>query len=89
MSVEILAATGAAPGSAGSFSKINLPTGAAGAAGTATLAGGTVTVSTTAVTASSIIVATYHTPAGATQGVKLAIPTRTAATSFVIRRHTE
>ena len=65
-------------------SKINLPTGAAGTAGTATLAAGTVTVSTTAVTASSIILCTYHTPAGATQGVKLAVPTRTAGASFVV-----
>jgi hypothetical protein len=59
-------------------------TGAAGRAGTGTLAAGTVTISTTAVTANSIIIATYRTPAGATQGVKLAIPTRTAGTSFVV-----
>lgn len=64
--------------------KLNLSTGAAGVCGTATLTAGTVTVNTTAVTASSIIVATVKTPGGATQGVKLAIPTRTAATSFVV-----
>lgn len=64
--------------------KLNLSTGAAGISGTATLTAGTVTVNTSAVTASSIIVATVKTPGGATQGVKLAIPTRTASTSFVV-----
>lgn len=64
--------------------KLNLGTGAAGVSGTGTLSGGTLTVNTTAVTASSIIVATVRTPAGATQGVKLAIPTRTVGTSFVV-----
>ena len=64
--------------------KINLATGAAGAAGTGTLVAGTVTISTTAVTANSVILCTYRTPAGAAQGVKLAVPTRTAATSFVV-----
>lgn len=64
--------------------KLNLSTGAAGACGTATLTAGTVTVNTTAVTASSIIVATVKAPGGATQGVKLAIPTRTGGTSFVV-----
>lgn len=66
------------------ITKLNLSTGAAGISGTATLTAGTVTISTTAVTASSIIVATVKAPAGATQGVKLAIPTRTAGTSFVV-----
>lgn len=64
--------------------KLNLSTGAAGVCGTATLTAGTVTVNTTAVTANSIIVATVRVPGGATQGVKLAIPTRTASTSFVV-----
>jgi hypothetical protein len=67
---------------AATVAKLNLPTGAAGTAGTSTLVAGTVTVNTTAVTASSIIVATCHT-AGGTQGI-LTVPTRTAATSFVI-----
>lgn len=64
--------------------KVTLATGAAGSAGTGTLASGTLTVNTTAVTANSIIQATVRTPAGATQGVKLAIPTRTPGTSFVV-----
>ena len=69
----------------GSFQHINLPsTGTAPVAGTGTLVGGTVTIATTAVTANSVILATYHTPAGATQGVKLTIPTRTAGVSFVV-----
>lgn len=62
----------------------SVATGAAGRAGTATLGAGTVTVNSTAVTANSFILATYRTPAGATQGVKLAIPTRTPGTSFVV-----
>ena len=67
----------------GNNSKLNLPTGSTGpCAGIATLVAGTVTVSTTAVSASSQILATAHT-VGGTQGI-LSVPTRTAGTSFVI-----
>lgn len=71
-------------GNAGGANLVGVPTGAAGRAGTATLVAGTVTVSTTAVTAGSRILATVNTPGGATQGVKLAVPTRSAGVSFVI-----
>jgi len=62
--------------------KINVTTGANKSAGQATLVGGTVTVNTTAVTASSLIYFTVATPGG-TQGY-LSVGTITAATSFVI-----
>jgi hypothetical protein len=60
----------------------SVPTGAAGRTGTATLVAGTVTVSTTAVSANSSILVSRHTPGG-TVG-DLSVPTRTAGTSFVI-----
>ena len=66
------------------FTKLNLSTGAAGVSGTATLAAGTVTINTTAVTAASIIIATIKASAGTPVGAKLAVPTRTPATSFVV-----
>lgn len=74
-------AGGTAPGS-----KLSQPTGAAGTVGTGTLAGGTLTVATTALTANSVIQLTVKTPGGATQGVKLSAPAanRTAGTSFVV-----
>ena len=58
------------------------PTGAAGIAGRATLVAGTVTVSTTAVTASSVIQLT-NCVTGGTAGL-LRVGTVTAGTSFVI-----
>lgn len=64
--------------------KVVLPTGAAGTAGTATLVAGTVTISTTAVTANSVVLAVVRTPAGAPQGAKLAVPTITGGTSFIV-----
>ncbi len=64
------------------FPHLILPTGAAGTSGQATLASGTVTVSTTAVTASSIISLTYSgTPSS--PGI-LNVGTITAGTNFVI-----
>lgn len=65
------------------FSKLNAITGAAGIAGTATMASGTVTVSTTAVTANSIIVIT-PTATRATTSVCFAVGTISAGTSFTI-----
>ncbi|MDE2425713.1 MAG: hypothetical protein KGO96_07385 [Elusimicrobia bacterium] len=65
-----------------SASKVLLPTGVAGTAGQATLASGTVTVSTTAVTASSIIIVTYS--GSPINPGTLNIGTITAGTSFVI-----
>jgi hypothetical protein len=63
--------------------KIILPTaGAAPTAGTATLVAGTVTVSTTAVTAGSKVLVSANTVSG-TQGF-LNVATRTVGTSFVI-----
>lgn len=62
--------------------KINITTGSNASVGTSTLVGGTVTVSTTAVTASSKIFVTVGVAAG-TQG-NLSIGTVTAGTSFVI-----
>ena len=60
--------------------------GAADVAGIATLTSGTVTISTTAVTANSVIMLTYRTPSGSAQGGKLAAPAAniTAGTSFVV-----
>lgn len=62
--------------------KINITTGSNASVGTSTLVGGTVTVSTTAVTASSKIYLTVGV-AGGTQGT-LSVGTVTAGTSFVI-----
>jgi len=71
----------------GYFQKLNfVPNGTAVSSGTATLVAGTVTITTTLITASSQVFLTYHTTSG-TLGV-LACPTRTAATSFVINSMT-
>jgi hypothetical protein len=61
---------------------IGAPTGAAGIVGSSTLVAGTVTVSTTAVTASSVILLSVKT-IGGTAGT-LSVGTVTAGTSFVI-----
>jgi hypothetical protein len=66
--------------------KINIATGSNAAIGTATLVGGTVTVTTTAITASSVVVLTgvsTGAPPCATCGA-LSLGTVTAGTSFVI-----
>lgn len=63
--------------------KINITTGSNASAGTATLVAGTVTVNTTAVTASSIILLTRQTTAG-TLGTSVDVTARTAGTSFTI-----
>jgi hypothetical protein len=60
----------------------SIPTGAAGRAGVATLVAGTVTVSTTAVTAASVILLTIRI-AGGLIG-EPTVSAQTAATSFVI-----
>jgi uncharacterized membrane protein len=64
--------------------KLKIATGANASVGTSTLVGGTVTVSTTAVTTSSLIYVTVNTPGG-TQGF-LSVPSASIvdATSFVI-----
>lgn len=64
--------------------KIKIATGSDASVGTATLVGGTVTVSTTAVTTSSIIFVTVNTPGG-TQGF-ISVPSASIVngTSFVI-----
>lgn len=62
----------------------NFTTGAAGRAGTATLVAGTATISTTAVTANSIVLLSRKLHAGAPIGADLECPTRTVATSFVV-----
>lgn len=66
--------------------KLSIATGANASVGTATLAGGTVTVNTTAVTASSIIILTRQSvgATGAAATGNLTIGTVTAGTSFVI-----
>ncbi len=55
-----------------------------GTQGTATLAGGTVTVNTTAVTATSLIFLSVNTPAGTQGTVSAPTASITAGTSFVI-----
>jgi len=62
--------------------KLKIATGTNASVGTATLVGGTVTVSTTAALTASLIYVTVKTPGG-TQGF-LSVPTITNATSFVI-----
>lgn len=62
--------------------KLNVTTGTNANAGTGTLSGGTVTISTTAVTASSLIFLT-DTSNGANIGT-LSVGTKTAGTSFVV-----
>ena len=67
--------------------KIKIATGTNASIGTATLSSGTVTVSTTAVTSSSLIWVHYQsggTLSGATLTRSLRVSTQTAATSFVI-----
>lgn len=64
--------------------KINITTGSNASIGTATLSGGTVTVSTTAVTASSIIFLTDATTGALTNIGTPTVGTITAGTSFVI-----
>ncbi len=68
------------------FTKVTLGTGAAGITGTATLSGGTITVSTTGVTAASKIQLTVNTPDVIANLGFLSAPTASiiAATSFVI-----
>lgn len=68
--------------------KLIIPTGGAAAtAGKSTLASGTVTVSTTAVTANSIIILTNISPSGVTIGLPT-VGTISAGTSFVINSET-
>jgi len=62
--------------------KLKVGTGTNASAGTATLVGGTVTVATTAVTASSLILVT-PTSTGANSGV-LAVTAQAAGTSFTV-----
>lgn len=64
--------------------KINITTGSNASAGTATLVGGTVTVNTTAVTASSLIYLTDATTGSLTNIGTPTVGTKTAGTSFVI-----
>ncbi len=59
-------------------------TGPAALAGTATLVAGTVTVSTTAVAAGSLILVSYNTTAGTTGAVRAPQASIVAGTSFVI-----
>lgn len=63
--------------------KINITTGSNASAGTATLVGGTVTVSTTAVTASSLIFLT-DTASSLTNVGTLAVTAKSAGTSFTV-----
>jgi hypothetical protein len=63
--------------------KVTITTGTNASAGTATLSSGTVTVNTTAVTASSLIFVQYS-GSPATVSSVLTVPTKTAGTSFVI-----
>lgn len=64
--------------------KIKIATGSNASLGTATLVGGTVTVNTTAVTASSIIYLTCNTPGGTQGFLSAPVASITAGTSFVI-----
>lgn len=64
--------------------KINIATGTNASVGVATLSGGTVTVSTTAVTASSLIYLTDATTGTLTNIGTPTVGTKTAGTSFVI-----
>jgi len=67
-----------------SVSGFRLPTGASGITGTATLAAGTVTVSTTSVTANSFVFVSYNTTAGTPGSVRAPQASIVAGTSFVI-----
>ena len=64
--------------------KLNIATGTNATAGTATLSSGTVVVSTTAVTTSSIIEMTYQNCSGCALTTHFYVSTRTAGTSFTI-----
>lgn len=65
--------------------KILIATGTNASAGTATLVSGTVTISTTAVTTSSLIFAIYNTPSGTlASGLSVPVGSITGGTSFVI-----
>lgn len=64
--------------------KITIATGSNASAGQATLVGGTVTVNTTAVTASSLIFLTDATTGALTNVGSLTVGTKTAGVSFVI-----
>jgi hypothetical protein len=70
--------------SAPTFSKLNITTGSNATVGTSTLSGGTVTVSTTAVTASSKIFLTDATTGALTNIGTPTVGTVTAGVSFVI-----
>lgn len=63
--------------------KLSIKTGTNATAGTGTLSGGTVTIATTAVTASSLIFIT-DTSSGATNVGTLRVSAQTAGTSFVV-----
>lgn len=64
--------------------KIKIATGSNASIGTATLVAGTVTVNTTAVTASSIIMISVNTPGGTQGFVSAPVASIVAGTSFVI-----
>lgn len=64
--------------------KVKLTTGASGCSGTATLVGGTVTVSTTCVKTSDVIMLTANTPGGTAGILSAPVASITDATSFVI-----
>lgn len=70
--------------STATLSKLAIPTGTNASAGTATLTAGTVTVNTTAITASSIVFLTVQSLGTVTVASALSVGTITAATSFVI-----
>lgn len=63
--------------------KLNIPTGSNASAGTGTLSGGTVTISTTAVTSSSLIFL-QDTASSITNVGTLTVSAKTAGTSFVV-----
>lgn len=63
--------------------KLNIPTGSNAAAGTGTLSGGTVTISTTAVTSSSLIFLT-DTASSLTNVGTLSVSSKTAGVSFTV-----
>ena len=65
-----------------SFSKVNLATGAAGSAGTGTLAAGVLVVNTTAVTAASVILLTIKVAAGLLG--ELTVSAQSAGVSFTV-----
>lgn len=64
--------------------KMKIATGSNASVGTATLSSGTITVNTTAVTASSLIFVSYDTPSGTTGQLSAPSGSIVAGTSFVI-----